>query len=79
MDLEPAERDPVKLRKTAFILAAVMLVGGVLVMMDYLRTIRAQEQTGRPAFEGRLNKNFAAVGHDKKLVTIGELEGKVWV
>ena len=79
MDLEPAERDPVKLRKTGLILAAVMVVGGVLVMMDYLRTIRAQEATGRPAFEGRLNKNFGAVGHDKALVTIGELEGKVWL
>lgn len=79
IDLEPAERDPAKLRKTALILAVVMLLGGVLVMADYLRTLRAQEATGRPAFEGRLNKNFAAVGHDKRLVTIGELEGKVWL
>lgn len=79
MDLEPVERDPAKLRKTAFILTAVMLIGGVLVMADYLRTIRAQDATGRPAFEGRLNRNFAAVGHDKKLVTVGELEGKVWL
>ena len=79
MKLEPADRDPAKLRKTGLILAAIMMVGGVVVIMDYLPTLKRQSESGRPSIVTRLRKNFAAVTHDKKTVGLGELEGKVWL
>lgn len=49
------------------------------MMIDYVRTLKRQEEIGRPPHVARLESNFAAVSHTKKAVGLGELDGKVWM
>ncbi|MDE0826499.1 MAG: SCO family protein [Akkermansiaceae bacterium] len=76
--LEPATRDPKKLRNTAWILVFLAALGSVLVMIDYIQGLRRQEKMGRPPHVARLESNFAAMTPDKTAVGLGSLEGKVW-
>lgn len=78
-ELEPAERDPAKLRKTAVILLAIMLVGGVMIMVAYLVKRRGDLADDRPAIRGRLTRNLAFVNDRKETGSVGGLEGKVWL
>jgi cytochrome oxidase Cu insertion factor (SCO1/SenC/PrrC family) len=78
-ELEPADRDPVQLRRTALILLGIMLVGGVMIMAAYLVKRQQDLQEDRPALRGRLQKNLALVNDRKETVTLGQLEGKVWL
>lgn len=78
-ELEPAERDPVKLRKTGVILLVLMLVGGVMIMAAYLVKRKAELAEDRPSIRGRLTRNLAVVNDRKEGVDLGQLEGKVWL
>jgi cytochrome oxidase Cu insertion factor (SCO1/SenC/PrrC family) len=52
--LEPAERDPVRLRRTGWPIGVIMVAGGVLVMAAYLLKLRADAKDDRPHIVGRL-------------------------
>lgn len=67
-----------KLRKTALILLLVAGVGTAFVILDYVNGLKRQAESGRPPHVGRLERNFAAVDHDKQAVFLSDLEGKVW-
>ncbi len=53
-NLEPAIRDPRKLRNTALVLVAIMLVGGGFITLAYNRWTREQNKNDRPAATYRI-------------------------
>jgi len=55
--MEPATRDPRQLRRTAWILVAIMVIGGWLVLKSYERFAENKALDDRPAFVGRLSEN----------------------
>jgi len=75
--LEPAERDPAKLRKTALIIIAIAFTGAILVIWAY--RIKTANQSDRPPIVTRLKSNFGAINQDGTTVHIGQLEGGVWL
>lgn len=77
MDLEPAERNPAELRRTAIILIAIMIVGACFVLYAY-RKHEQKQAPNRPPISAKITRNFAAKNQDNKLVSLSELEGKVW-
>lgn len=64
-DLEPAVRDPKKLRRTAFILLGIMLLGAVFVLAAYNRDAAERAKNERPAIVTRLEKNFKVWRQDE--------------
>jgi len=54
--LEPAIRDPRKLRRTAWVLLVVMLLGGVMIHLAYQSWSKKQSVDLRPAFVTRITK-----------------------
>lgn len=78
-ELEPADRDPAKMRKTAVILLVVMMVGGVMIMVAYLVKRKEDLAEDRPSIRGRLTSNLALVNDRKETVNLGQLEGSVWL
>lgn len=52
--LEPAVRDPKKLRKTAFILVGIMIVGGSLIFTAYTKWSKEKAKDDRPALFYRI-------------------------
>lgn len=64
-DLEPAERDPVKLRRTAMVLVGVMVIGAVFVLAAYQRDAKKRAEDDRPAIVTRLEKNFKVWRQDE--------------
>lgn len=80
LNLEPAERDPRKLRRTALILLALMLVSGVGIFTAYVKYTQRTEVDNRPAFDNRLFPHDLKVrlqdGSENGLLA---LDGKVWV
>ena len=62
--LEPAERDPKKLRRTAFALVGIMLIGGFSILFAYNRWAKDQAADDRPAFVTRLLQNFKVARQD---------------
>ncbi len=55
-DLQPAERDPRKLRRTAWILVAVMILGGWAILTAYNRYAERTSTSGRPAMFDKIRK-----------------------
>lgn len=78
-DLEPAERDPVKLRRTAFILVGIMIVGAIAVLIAYNRNAAERATDDRPAIVQRLNGNFKLWRQDESEAALLDLEGHVVV
>lgn len=76
-DLEPAERDPAQLRKTGLIIAAVMILGGVLVMAAYLIKTQLDGKDDRPHIVGRLEEVFGGRDHHGKAFSTSMLKGKI--
>ncbi|MCP5544796.1 MAG: hypothetical protein H7A49_12915 [Akkermansiaceae bacterium] len=78
---EPAERDPKKLRRTAWILVAIMLVGGFLILKAYERTAERQAKDTHPAkiHQIRKERDLRVVRQDGKAADLFDLRGKVWV
>lgn len=80
MDLEPVERNPAELKRTAFKLVAIMLIGAVVVLTAYFVKSRqkAKLNYGRPPVVAKITRNFAAKNQNGELVALYDLEGKVW-
>ncbi|MBK1830059.1 hypothetical protein JIN77_04955 [Verrucomicrobiaceae bacterium R5-34] len=77
MDLEPAERNPAELRRTALILVAIMILGAAFVLYAYVQHER-QQDPDRPPIVTKITKNFAAKNQHGQLVSLSDLEGSVW-
>jgi cytochrome oxidase Cu insertion factor (SCO1/SenC/PrrC family) len=80
-DLEPAVRDPKKLRRTAWILMAIMLAGGFLVLKAYEDWAAKQATDTRPAIIHRIQKerDLRLLRQDGKQADLFELRGGVCV
>lgn len=80
-DLEPAVRDPKKLARTAWILVAMMLLGGWLVLKAYEKWAAQQAGDDRPAIIYRIpkEKDLRVVRQDGKTADLFDLRGNVWV
>ncbi|GAA5484433.1 SCO family protein [Haloferula sargassicola] len=77
--LEPAERDPKKLRRTGLILAGLMLLSGLMVLVAYNRHAAEEAADDRPALVARLDKNFKVWRQDESEAGLLDLAGDVWV
>lgn len=80
-DLEPAIRDPRKLRRTAWILVFIMIAGGWLILKSYEAWAKNQTQDTRPALIHQIRKerDLRVIRQDGKTVDLFSLRGKVWV
>lgn len=78
-NLEPAIRDPKKLRNTALVLLAMMLLGGWLVLKAYDRWSIQQAPDDRPAIIYRITpeRDLRILRQDGKIVDLVNLRGKV--
>lgn len=80
-DMEPAVRDPRKLRRTAWILVGVMIIGGGLVYKAYETWAKRQAADTRPALIHQIRKerDLRVMRQDGKTADLFDLRGKVWV
>ena len=80
-DLEPTVRDPRKLRRTAWILVAIMIAGGWLVLKSYETWAKRQTRDTRPALVHQIRKerDLRVIRQDGKTQDLFNLRGKVWV
>lgn len=78
---EPAERNPKKLRNTALILVAVMVVGGWFVMKAYEKWVAQQAGDDRPAYIHRIQpeRSLRVVLQDGEQADLVDLRNKVFV
>lgn len=77
MDLEPAERNPAELRRTAFILIAIMIVGSAFVLYSYRKHEESQDPN-RPPITAKITRNLASKNQRDEFASLSFLEGKVW-
>jgi cytochrome oxidase Cu insertion factor (SCO1/SenC/PrrC family) len=79
-NFEPAVRDPRKLRLTAWILVAIMVVGGGLIFTAYHRWSLDKASDTRPAVIHRIKqeRDLRIIRQDGKTHDLFELRGKVW-
>ena len=77
--LEPAIRDPKKLRNTAFVLVGIMLLGGWLVLKAYEKWSVGQAKDDRPAVIYRITpeRDLRMLRQDGKTADLADLRGKV--
>ncbi len=81
-NLEPAVRDPRKLRRTAWILVALMVVGSILVLVAYNRKAAKLAEDDRPAYVTRLRTDkhdFKLWRQDESEASLLDLAGDVFV
>ena len=77
--LEPAVRDPRKLRNTALILAAIMIASAIGIFIAYVKLAERQANDDTPSFKGRIEKNFKVWRQDESEGDIASMEGEVIV
>ena len=79
--LEPVTPDPKRLRRTAWILVAIMVIGGVLIMKAYEKWSQAKAGDSRPATVYRINKekDLRLMRQDGRICDLWDLYGKVLV
>jgi hypothetical protein len=76
--LEPADRDPKKLRATAIKLVIFMIVSGVSLTFAYRRYQESTLDSRRPSFETRITEpEVELLTADGKLRNLQELQGNV--
>jgi len=80
-DSAAAERDPRKLRRTAWILVAIMIAGGVLILAAYEKFAIRQSADDRPAIVHRIRKerDLRLIRQDGKTAELFDLRGHVFV
>jgi len=80
-DLEPVTPDPKKLRRTAFILVLVMIVGGVVILKAYEKRSKEAASDDRPSFVTRISeqKDLVFMRQDGQQKDLLSLKGKVLV
>jgi len=76
--LEPAERNPAQLRRTALILLGIIIFSGFFVTYAYKQLLERQQNEFRPEYKQRLTGNFGVVLQDGTQAALYDLEGKVW-
>lgn len=78
-DLEPAERDPKQLRRTAWVLVVVMLLGGTLIFTAYNKWASEKYKDDRPAVIYRITKerDLRMIRQDGTQADLADLRGKV--
>jgi cytochrome oxidase Cu insertion factor (SCO1/SenC/PrrC family) len=79
--LEPVTPDPKKLRRTAWILVAIMVVGGTLILKAYNKRTQEGEKDPRPSFVTQISetKDLNFIRQDGKVTDLLSLKGKVLV
>jgi hypothetical protein len=77
--LEPAIRDPKKLRNTALVLVVIMFVGGWLILQAYQHWSIGQAKDDRPAIVYRITpeRDLRMLRQDGKIVNLVDLRGSV--
>lgn len=77
--MEPAVRDPKKLRNTALVLVAIMIVGGWLILQAYENWSGGRAKDDRPAVVYRITKerDLRMLRQDGQMVDLADLRGKV--
>lgn len=75
--LEPADRDPRKLRNTALLLVAAMIVGAFSILWAYDAFGERTSKSDRPALEYKINDDCRLVTSDGEERDIQDLKGKV--
>jgi hypothetical protein len=77
--LEPAVRDPKKLRNTALILVAIMILGGWLILKAYEQWSIGQAKDDRPAIIYRITpeRDLRMLRQDGEIVNLVDLRGNV--
>lgn len=78
-DAEPVSVDPAKLRRTAWILVVIMVVGGFLILKAYEKMSVNQAKDNRPAIIHQIRKerDLTVIRQDGKTSSIFDLRGKV--
>ena len=78
-NLEPALRDPKKLRNTALVLVVMMLLGGWFVLKAYNQWAAQKAPDDRPAVIYRITpeRDLRMLRQDGKIVDVVDLRGKV--
>lgn len=78
-DFEPAVRDEKKLRRTAWILVAIMVLGGTLLPIAYNKWVEGKFKDTRPAVIYRITKerDLRMVRQDGKQANLFDLRGHV--
>lgn len=79
LNLEPAERDPVKLRNTALVLVAIILLGGTLILTAYNQWSKSQSRDDRPAVIYRITpeRDLRMLRQDGTTAELVQLRNKV--
>lgn len=60
-------------------LVAALLLGGVLVSVNYVKRNRAEARDFRPPYLGKLERDLAAENWDGSPVHLAGLKGRIWV
>lgn len=78
-NMEPAIRDPKKLRNTAIVLVVIMLLGGWLITVSYNQWSQTQAKDDRPAVVYRITpeRDLRMLRQDGKTVDLVNLRGNV--
>lgn len=77
--MEPAVRDPAKLRKTAFFIVLFAVISAVVVLWNYSIASSKQNVSDRPAYHGNVFFNLKFLRQDGKVGGFDDLKGKVWI
>ena len=79
-EYEPAIRDPKKLNRTAWILIAIIVIGGWLILKAYEKMAVAKWRDTRPSIVARILKerDLRVVRQDGKTADLFDLRGHVW-
>ncbi len=75
--LEPAERDPKKLRKTAIFLLIFIVVGGFLILWAYQNFGERTGDSERPSMEFKVTDDVDVMTATGEIKNIQDLKGKV--
>lgn len=80
-DLEPVTPDPKKLRRTAFILIFVMILGGFVILKAYEKRSKEAAKDDRPSYVTRISeqKDLVFKRQDGEFKDLLSLKGKVVV
>lgn len=80
-ELEPVIPDPKKLRRTAWILIAIMILGGFVILKAYEKRAKEATSDDRPSFVTQISrtKDLTFMNQDGKVTDLMSLKGKVLV
>jgi len=77
--LEPAEVDPKKLRKTAFILVGIIFLGAIVITAAYVKVASNQKDDFRPAFMDELKGHIRLQLADGTVTDTSQIKTDVWL